>query len=78
VFQDLDCNPTLGGDGGDGNIGSVLSPHKECLIEGVELLKNGEGSSFLLTRDSVLRAASTTSPTRGCDWDGALPSSLQS
>jgi hypothetical protein len=40
---------------------SVLSSHKECLIETVEL-RNKEGSSILLLRDSVLRAASTTSP----------------
>ena len=45
--------------------------------EAVELRKNGEGSSLLLLRDSVLRAASTTSPTRGCGCEGALPS-LQS
>jgi hypothetical protein len=51
----------LKGDGGDGNIGSVLFPHKEGLIEPVKL-REKERSSLLLLRDSVLRATSTTSP----------------
>ena len=33
VLQDLVRKPALMGDGGDGNIGSVLSPRQECLIE---------------------------------------------
>jgi hypothetical protein len=61
VLQDLVRKPALMGNGGDGNIGSVISPRKECLIEPVKLRKK-ERRSLLLLRDSVLRAASTTSP----------------
>ena len=61
VLDDLLCKPILKGDGDDDNIGSVLSPHNEDLIDPVKLRKKGR-SSLLLLRDSVLRAASATSP----------------
>jgi hypothetical protein len=61
VLDDLLCKHMLKGDGGDGNIGSVLSPHKEGLIEPVKLRKK-ERISLLLLRDSAVRATSTTSP----------------
>ncbi len=60
VLDDLVCKPTLR-NGGDCNIRSVLSPHKECLIEAVKLWKK-KRSSLVLLRSSVLGAASTTSP----------------
>jgi hypothetical protein len=72
VLQDLVRKPALMGNGGDGNIGrSGLFPRKECLIEPVKLRKK-ERRSLLLLRDSVLRAASTTSPYTRRDLDGAL------
>jgi len=37
VLEDLCCQSLLGRDGGI--VGSVLSPHEECLIEVVELRK---------------------------------------
>ena len=41
--------------------GRALIPHKGSLNEAVEL-RDAEGSSLLLLRDTVLRAESTTSP----------------
>ena len=58
---DLLSDPMLRRDGVDCNIGGVLSPDKEDLMKAVELRKK-EGSSFLLLRDSILRAACMTSP----------------
>ncbi len=55
------CQPILGRDGSDINVGSVLFPHNGCLMEAVELRKKGR-SSLLLLRDAVLGAASTMSP----------------
>jgi len=54
VLQDLVRKPAMMVNGGDDNIGSVVSPRKECLIEPVKLWKK--------ERSSLLRAASTTSP----------------
>ena len=56
-------SPILNRDGSDYNIGSVLSrvPHKVWLMKTFKL-RNEEGRSLLLLRDSVLRGASTTSP----------------
>jgi hypothetical protein len=53
VLDDLVCKPSLNLDGGDYNIGSVLSPQKECLMKVVKL-RNEEGSILLLLRDSVV------------------------
>jgi hypothetical protein len=54
VLQDLVRKPALMVNGGDDNIGGVVSPRKECLIEPVKLRKK--------ERSRLLRAASTTSP----------------
>ncbi len=53
MLDDLVCKPSLNLDGGDYNIGSVLSPQKECLMKVVKL-RNEEGSILLLLRDSVV------------------------
>jgi hypothetical protein len=37
--EDLVCQPILGRDASDMNVGSVLSPHNGCLMETVELRK---------------------------------------
>ena len=52
VCDDLVSKSMLKGDGGDCNIGNVLSPHKEYLIESVELRKK-KVSILLLLRGFV-------------------------
>ncbi len=47
VLTDLLCKPILRRDGGDCNIGSVLSP-QECLCEAVKLRKKKRSSLLLL------------------------------
>ena len=61
VLDDLVCKPILCRDGSNSNIWKRPPPHKEFLMEAVEL-RNKEGSSLVLLRDCVLRAASTSSP----------------
>jgi hypothetical protein len=61
VLEDLCCNSRLGRDGG--HVGSVLCPHKECLIQTVEL-RNKERAGLLLLRILVLRAVSEDEPSR--------------
>ena len=40
MFTDLVCNPILKRNGGGSNIGSVLSPDKECLMKVVKFQKS--------------------------------------
>jgi len=51
----------LSGDDSNSIGGRALTPHKGSLKEAVKL-RDGEGSSLLLLRDTVLGAESTTSP----------------
>ena len=51
--EDLVCQPILGRDGSDINVGNVLSPHTGCLMKTVELWMEGR-SSLLMLRDAVL------------------------
>ena len=64
--DDLLSKPILR-DAGNGNIGSVLSPHDVSLMKAVKLRKK-EGSSLLLLRYSVLRNAPRTSPRTRLSW----------
>jgi hypothetical protein len=75
MVEDLVCHPILYRDDNNRNIGSVLSPHKGILMETVEL-RNEEGRSLLLLRDSVLGSESTTTPrdpTKTCTETGHIP-----
>jgi hypothetical protein len=78
MVEDVVCHPILYRDGNNRNIGNVLSPHKGILMETVEL-RNEEGRSLLLLRDSVLGSESTTTPrdpTRTCTETGHIPPSV--
>ena len=57
--DDLLDDPVLSRDGGNRNVGGVLSPHDVSLINAVELRKK-EGSSLLLLRNTVLGIAPRT------------------
>jgi hypothetical protein len=59
--EDLKGDPILCRDVSNSNVGSILSPHNGSLMEAVKL-RNEEGSTLLLLRDTVLGAESTTSP----------------
>ena len=66
VLDDLVCKPILDRDGGNRNIGNVLS-RRLITVKTVKLRKK-EGSSLLLLRYTVLRIAPRTGPHPRLSW----------